>query len=83
MTFDPLYCPRNGCRTFAVSVYNADVRRLLKDNRSHAFFHDDWANEHCQRVTAKDADEARALTYARLRREEGFVVTEVVPLSFG
>lgn len=82
MSFDPLYCPKSGCQTFGVSLYNASVRSLLKDNRSHALFHDDWANEHCQRVTAKDEEEARALTYARFRPEEGFVITEVIVLSF-
>lgn len=80
-TLDPLYCPKSGCRTFGVSLYNADVRSLLKDNRSHALFHDDWANEHCQRVTARNEEEARALTYARFRPEEGFIITEIVTLS--
>lgn len=82
MTVDPLYCPKSGCSTYGVSLYNAEVRSLLKENRSHSYFDDDWANEHCQRVTAHDADEARTLALRRYRPEDGFVITEVVPLAF-
>ncbi|MBF0560874.1 MAG: hypothetical protein HQL37_02435 [Alphaproteobacteria bacterium] len=82
MTVDPLYCPKSGCKTFGVSLYNAEVRGLLKENRSHLFFADDWANEHCQRVTAHDPEEARSLALKRYRPEDGFVITEITPLTF-
>lgn len=82
MDGDPLYCPKNGYQTFGVCLYNAEVRSLVKNNGVHSLFSDEWANEHCQRVTARDADEARALASKRYRPEDGFVITEVVELSF-
>ena len=48
--------PHNGDQVFEVSIYNKDVRSLVKDNQSHAFFDDQWADEKVQDVVAETAD---------------------------
>ena len=79
---DPLYVPKTGCRMFKVCVYNAEVRELVKSNRSHGLFDDDWAEVHCQQVCASDEGEARQMAEKRYPAKDGFVVSEITALAF-
>ena len=63
--------------TFLVSFYNQNVRTLVKDNQSHDFFEDHWADIHVQDVVAEDETEARALLLLRFPSKDGFVIDRV------
>jgi len=66
---------------YLVSFYNKDVRALVKDNRSHSFFEDSWADVHTQDVSADSEDEARAELAKRFPPEDGFVIEKVIPTT--
>jgi hypothetical protein len=69
-----LHHPRDGHHAFEVTLYNKDVRALVKDNKAHRFFEDRWADETLQNVVARDEAEARRLIAERYPPEAGFVV---------
>lgn len=71
--------PDDGSTVYEVAVYNKKVRALVKENRSHVFFADTWADEQVQDVAAHDEDEARELIERRFPPAQGFVVTAVQP----
>lgn len=79
---DPLYVPKTGNKMFKVCVYNAQVREMVKSNQSHSLYDEEWAEVHCQQVSAGDEAEARALAEDRFPAEDGFVVTEISALPF-
>lgn len=63
--------------TFLVAFYNKVVRALVKDNRSHDYFEDHWADIHVQDVTAQTESEARSILQRRFPPEDGFVIDHV------
>ena len=65
-------------QVYLVSVYNSIVRALVKENKSHCFFDDQWADTHTQDVAAQNELEARAKIANRYPPEEGFVIEAVV-----
>ena len=73
--------PHNGDQVFEVSIYNKEVRSLVKENQSHDFFDDHWADEQVRDVLAETADEARQLVGQRFPSDEGFVIASVKPLQ--
>ncbi len=73
--------PHNGDQVFEVSIYNKEVRSLVKENMSHDFFDDHWADEQIRDVLAETADEARQLVGNRFPADEGFVIASVKPLQ--
>ena len=78
---DPIYMPRTGHSMFKVCVYNRVVRAMVKANKHHVNYDDDWAEVHCQRVSARSAEQARNLAETRYPPQDGFVITDVVPLA--
>ena len=70
--------PIVGQDAFEVTVYNKDVRALVKDNRSHWYYDDHWADVHMQDIVALDETEARAEVIRRFPPEDGFVVERLV-----
>lgn len=66
-------------QVYLVTIYNKVVRAMVKENRSHAFYSDRWANPHTQDVSAADEDEARDKMAARFRVEDGFVIESITP----
>jgi hypothetical protein len=72
-----LQMPCNGHQAFEVALYNKDVRSLVKDNQSHDFFDDQWADTHFHDVIAKDENEARQLIAERFPEADGFVIEKV------
>ncbi|MEQ8664259.1 MAG: hypothetical protein RIC16_00905 [Rhodospirillales bacterium] len=66
--------PTEGHHVFEVSIYNQEVRRLVKQNESHQFFDDHWADLQLHDVLARDEHEARALIARRFPPDDGFVV---------
>ncbi len=64
----------NGQTAFEVSLYNRDVRSAVKDNRSHDFYGDHWADAQLQDVLAGDEQEALKLISRRYPPDRGFVV---------
>ncbi|MDP7652241.1 MAG: hypothetical protein QGF38_11120 [Rhodospirillales bacterium] len=74
-----LRIPQTGSRAFEVAIYNQDVRALVKANRSHSYFDDQWADIKLQDVIARNEGEARALIAERFPPEDGFVVKEIYP----
>ncbi|MDP6108532.1 MAG: hypothetical protein QGF71_00465 [Rhodospirillales bacterium] len=66
-------------KAFEAAVYNKDVRAAVKDNKSHDFFSDFWADLQLQDVLASDETEARRLIDQRYPAERGFVVGDLVP----
>jgi len=73
-----LQLPTNGQHIFEVSIYNKDVRTLVKENQSHAIYDDQWADNHIHDVIALDEDHARRLIAERYSSEDGFVIIGVV-----
>jgi hypothetical protein len=72
-----LHYPVTGGKVFEVSIYNKDVRALVKENQSHGYFDDHWADLHVHNVVASDEIEARALIAERFPPTDGFVVEDV------
>ena len=72
-----LQMPCNGHQVFEVALYNKDVRSLVKDNQSHDFFDDQWADTHFQDIIAKDETDARRQIDERYPAADGFVVERV------
>ena len=65
-------------QTYLVTFYNKVVRALVKENRSHSFFEDHWADAHTQDVSATTEDEARKKIAKRFPPEDGFVIETVM-----
>ncbi len=74
-----LHTPSAGHTAFEAAIYNKDVRALVKENRSHCFFDDQWADVHVRDVVARDEAEARDLIAERFKPEDGFVIQELHP----
>ena len=66
-------------QVYLVTVYNKDVRALVKENRSHSFYDDHWADSHTHDIDASSADEARVKAARRYPPEDGFVIESIVP----
>ncbi len=72
-----LQAPYNGHKVFEIAIYNQDVRALVKENQSHMFFDDHWADIKFQDVLAKDETEAREKIESRFPAMDGFVVESI------
>ncbi|NQU61967.1 MAG: hypothetical protein HQ512_12620 [Rhodospirillales bacterium] len=72
-----LQLPSAGQQAFEVSVYNKDVRSLVKENQSHLFFDDHWADIHVHDVVARDESHARQLMAERYPPDDGFVIEAI------
>jgi len=72
-----LHLPNNGQHVFEVAIYNQEVRSLVKENLSHDFFDDYWADTQLRDVCAKDMNEAKKLIAERFPPEDGFIVEKV------
>lgn len=68
-------------QTYLVKFYNKVVRALVKENQSHSFFEDHWADVHTQDVVAGSEDEARNKIAKRFPPEDGFVIETVMPTA--
>jgi hypothetical protein len=62
---------------YLVSIYNKAVRALVKDNRSHSFFSDLWADARTQDVSAVDEEDARRKMSKRFPEKDGFVIESI------
>ncbi len=69
--------PTEGHQVYEVAIYNQEVRALVKQNQSHRFFDDHWADVQLHDVLARDEGEARALIARRFPPDDGFVVEKV------
>ncbi len=69
--------PHNGDRVFEVAVYNREVRALVKENRSHDFYEDHWADTQVRDVLADSEREAQSLAEERFPADDGFVIERV------
>lgn len=65
-------------QTYLVKFYNKAVRALVKENQSHSFYEDHWADVHTQDVIAANEDEARRKIAKRFPPEDGFVIEAVM-----
>lgn len=72
----------NGHHVYSVSIYNKEVRAMVKENQHHHFFDDQWADIHIRSVTAKDENEALTIIAKRFPEEDGFVVEDVRESAF-
>ena len=72
-----LHLPNVGQQVFEVSIYNKEVRSLVKENQSNHFFDDQWADLQIRDVVANDEVEARKLFTERFPPDDGFVIGEV------
>ncbi len=77
-----LHLPSSGYKVYEVSVYNRDVRALVKRKQRHCYFDDRWAAVQVRDVVARDESEARTLIAERFPTEDGFVVQGVCPSQF-
>ena len=73
-----LQAPTQGQHVYEVSIYNREVRSLVKQNQSHLFFDDQWADKHIHDVVAMDEDRARLLIVERFPPDDGFIIEDVV-----
>ena len=76
-----LQLPTAGQRIFEISIYNKEVRSLVKENLSHKSFDDQWADNHIHDVVAIDEDDARRLTVERYPTGDGFVINGIIQTS--
>ena len=76
-----LQVPTAWTRIFEVTIYNKDVRSLVKENQSHLFFDDQWADDRIHDVLAEDEAQARALVAERFPPGDGFVIDAITPTS--
>jgi len=72
-----IHPPFSKAHLFEVSLYNKEVRALVKNNQSHIFFDDYWADRQVHGIVASDAREARVLAKQRYPQKEGFVIESV------
>ena len=72
-----LHLPTNGQQVFEVSIFNKAVRSLVKENRSHSYFDDHWADTQVRDVIAKNETEARRLVTEQFPPDDGFVIESV------
>lgn len=72
-----LHKPQNGEHVFEVSIYNKEVRSLVKENQSHGVYDDHWADCHPHDFVAADETEARRMASARYPESDGFVIQDV------
>lgn len=70
--------PTNGQQVFEVSFYNKEVRSLVKQNQSHLFFDDQWADNQVHDVVALDENHARKLISERFPPDDGFIIEDIV-----
>jgi len=54
---------------------------VVRDNQSHHYFDDHWADVRVRDVVARDEAEARRLIEARFPPDDGFVITAVTPTT--
>ena len=73
--------PHNGDQVFEVSIYNKDVRSLVKDNQATRSLMTRWADEKVQDVVAETADHARKVVKERFPPDEGFVIASGYAVS--
>ena len=66
-------------QVYLVTIYNKVVREMVKDNTSHAFYSDLWADAHVQDVSAATEEEARHKMALRFPEKDGFVIEAVKP----
>ena len=71
----------DGKHFYEVNVYNREVRAAVKDNESHCFYGDHWADLQTQDVLARDESEAWKLVTERYPPDKGFVVEALIELS--
>ena len=69
--------PKSGKKLFLVAVYNKDVRSMVKENQSHSFFDDFWADIQNHDICASDEDEARVLLAEKFPPAQGFVIENI------
>jgi len=72
-----LHLPNNGQQVFEVSIFNKAVRSLVKENCSHIYFDDYWADTQIRDVIAKNETEARRLVTEQFSLDDGFVIESV------
>lgn len=72
-----LQAPCNGDKVFEIAIYNQEVRTLVKENQSHMFFDDHWADIKLQDVLAPDEIQAREMIEHRYPSNDGFVVESI------
>ena len=72
-----LHLLTNGQQVFEVSIFNKAVRSLVKENRSHSYFDDYWADTQVRDVIAKNETEARRLVTEQFPPDDGFVIESV------
>ena len=77
-----LHKPCDGEQVYEVSLYNKDVRSLVKENQSHDLFEDHWADSQKHDVVACDEAEARRMVVERFKPDDGFVIEGVVLTAF-
>jgi len=68
-------------QVFLVTLYNKVVRAMVKENQTHSYYSDLWADIHTQDVTAADEDEARRKMTKRFPEKDGFVIESIKPVS--
>ena len=66
-----LHKPCDGEQVYEVSLYNKDVRSLVKENQRHDVFEDHWADSQKHDVVACDEAEARRMVAAPRRVHAG------------
>tara|TARA_B100001996_G_C18322058_1_gene462897 strand:- start:243 stop:479 length:237 start_codon:yes stop_codon:yes gene_type:complete len=72
-----LYKPCQGEQVYEISLYNREVRSLVKENQSHELYNDHWADSQKHDVVARDETEALRMISERFDTDDGFVIEGV------
>ena len=76
-----LQLPNVGHQVYEITLYNKDVRSLVKENQSHHFYDDQWADAQVRDIMARDEEHARQLIAERFPPHDGFVIEAVTTTS--
>ena len=75
--------PKTGQHLYEVAIYNKDVRAMVKENESHCYFDDHWADVQFHDIMAHNEEEARELIIRRFPPDDGFVIEDVHTTHMG
>jgi hypothetical protein len=66
---------------YEVSIYNKEVRKLVKEGERHKDLSDDWADTHYIEINAPDESSAKVKVSARYPKDQGYVISSVTPIE--
>lgn len=67
-------------KTYEITLYNKEVRKLVEQGDSHPQYDDGWADQRFIQLQAENEERARRLIHARHPARKGFVIIDILEL---